>query len=101
MSTFKPLATLFEDMPPERVDQIRERAQQMSAAIRLAEVRKRHKTTQQFIAERMQVSQSSISQIESQGDMQLSTLLRYVHALGGKVSIQIEIDGEQTTLLQG
>ncbi len=101
MSTFKPLATLFEDMPPERVDLIRERSQQMSAAIRLAEVRKRHKTTQKFMAEQMQVSQSSISQIESQGDMQLSTLLRYVHALGGKISIQIEIDGEHTTLLQG
>lgn len=101
MSTFKPLATLFDDMPPERADRLRERAQQMAAAIRLAEVRKRHKATQQFMAERMQVSQSSISQIESQGDMQLSTLLRYVHALGGKVSIQIEIDGEQTVLVQG
>lgn len=101
MSTFKPLNTLFNDMSPERVERIHEQAQQMSAAMRLAEVRKRHKATQQFMAERMQVSQSSISQIESQGDMQLSTLLRYVHALGGKVSIKIEVDGIQTMLMEG
>lgn len=101
MSTFKSLNTLFNDMSPERVERIHEQAQQMSAAIRLAEIRKRHKATQQFMAERMQVSQSSISQIESQGDMQLSTLLRYVHALGGKVSIQIEVDGVQTLLMEG
>lgn len=98
----KPMSELLKHMPPESIDRARERAQQMSAAIRLAEVRKQQHTTQKTLAERMNVSQASVSQMESQGDMQISTLLRYVHALGGKVSIQVEMpNGEQTLLIQG
>lgn len=100
MSTFKPLSALFDKLPPERADRIREQAQQTVAAIQLAELRKQQHATQKLMAERMQVSQSTISQIESQGDIQLSTLLRYVHALGGTVSIQVEIGGETTTLVR-
>lgn len=98
----KPMSELLKYMAPESIDRARERAQQMSAAIRLAEVRKQLHTTQKTLAERMNVSQASVSQMESQGDMQISTLLRYVHALGGKVSIQVELpNGEQTLLIQG
>ena len=96
----KPLSELQKHLSPESLDRAREKAQQLSAAIRLAELRKAHNTTQQELADRMHISQASISQMESQGDMQISTLLRYIHALGGKVCIQVEIDGATTTLMQ-
>lgn len=102
MSTFKPLSTLLDKLPPERLVKIQAEADQISAAIRLAELRKKQQVTQTQLAERMHVSQASISQLESQGDVQLSTILRYVHALGGKLRIEVDMpDGSLTTLAAG
>jgi DNA-binding XRE family transcriptional regulator len=96
----KPLSELQMHMEPATLERAHERAQQISAAIRLAALRKENNTTQKELAERMHISQASISQMESQGDMQISTLLRYIHALGGTINIQVEIGGQTTILMQ-
>ena len=48
--------------------------------------RKRH-TTQEHVAIAMRVSQASISKLETRNDMLLSTLRRYVEALGGRLHV--------------
>jgi hypothetical protein len=47
----------------------------------------------------MGVSQSALSQIESQDDLQLSTLRRLVHALGGELHITARF-GERSVVLR-
>ena len=95
----KNLTEWMSAQPIERQQRIKARADQTIAAIKLAELRKQLMITQAQLADRMHVSQSSISQIESQGDVQLSTIVRYVQALGGTLHIQVNMpNGSQTTL---
>lgn len=49
----------------------------------------------------MGVSQIRISQIENGKleSFELGTLIRYIEALGGKLSLRVELDGKQLELL--
>lgn len=92
----------MNEQSPERQAKIRAKADQILATIQLAELRKGQDLTQAQLAGRMHVSQASISQLENQGDVQLSTLLRYVHALGGKLRIEVDMpDGSLKRLTTG
>lgn len=57
--------------------------------------------TQVELARRMGVSQIRVSQIENGKleSFELGTLIRYVEALGGKISVRVELDGKQLELL--
>jgi transcriptional regulator with XRE-family HTH domain len=74
-------------MGAKRVKKARTAAREKMEAMLLAEVRKQLGFTQLALAEAMGVSQSALSQVESQNDMQLSTLRRLVRALGGELDI--------------
>ena len=56
-------------------------------AMLLSEVRKRRGLTQAAVAKALGVTQSALSQVESQPDMHLSTLRRLVRALGGELDV--------------
>jgi transcriptional regulator with XRE-family HTH domain len=56
-------------------------------AMLLSEVRKQLGFTQTSVAKAMGVSQSALSQLEAQDDLQLSTLRRLVNALGGELDV--------------
>jgi DNA-binding transcriptional regulator YiaG len=100
MKTFKSLDSLMSTLPVERQQRIKAQSNQTLTAIRLAELRKQLQISQTQLAEKMQVSQASISQLENQGDVQFSTLMRYVHALGGKLRIEVDMpDGTLKTLV--
>ena len=68
---------------------------------RLRLVRKRLGITQVELAKRMGVSQIRISQIENGKleSFELGTLIRYVEALGGKLSMSVELEGKHLELL--
>lgn len=68
---------------------------------RLRLVRKRLGITQVELAKRMGVSQIRISQIENGKleSFELGTLIRYIEALGGKLSMSVELDGKHLELL--
>ncbi len=55
----------------------------------VAEMRKHSGMTQTELAERLGTGQSTISQIESSGDMHLTTLNKIVGELGGEVVIHM------------
>jgi len=46
--------------------------------------------TQAELAESLDVAQGSVSKVENQADMYLSTLRKYVHALGGELRLTVE-----------
>jgi transcriptional regulator with XRE-family HTH domain len=72
----------------------------MDAELRLSELRSRRGLSQAAIAEALAVSQPNISRIEQEDDVYLSTLARYVAALGGHLEIQAVFPEETITLLR-
>ena len=72
----------------------------MDAELRLAEARRRRGISQATIAHALEVSQPNVSRIEQQDDVYLSTLARYVAALGGHLEVSAVFRDETITLLR-
>lgn len=66
----------------------------MRAEQRLASLRRHRHMSQEALAEKLSVSQPSISQFERADDMRLSTLENYIKALGGHLEIRAVFDDE-------
>ena len=63
------------------------RAKEMMAEMLLAEIRQATGMTQEEVAASLGIKQPTLSRMESQDDMQVSTLQRLVQALGGELEI--------------
>lgn len=72
----------------------------MDAELRLADVRRRRGLSQAAIAEALEVSQPNVSRIEQEDDVYLSTLARYVAALGGHLEVLAVFPEETITVLR-
>ena len=71
----------------------------INASMWLAQLRRQAGLTQSQVAERLHVSQSWVSQIESETDVRLSTVSAYVAALGGRLQLAAEMpDGHTVDL---
>jgi len=81
------LADLDAILGPRRVASAKAKARRKMEAMLLGEVRNQLGFTQTAVAKTMGVSQSALSQMEAQHDLQLSTLRRLVKALGGELDI--------------
>ena len=66
---------------------IQERVKAALEEMPLAELRQARKFTQQQIAETLKIKQASVSKMESQTDMYLSTIRKYIEAMGGELEI--------------
>ena len=80
----------------------RDRLRAEERAYRLREIREEKGLTQQELAGRMNLTQPTISALES-GDLQrsgLATLMAYVEALGGTVEVTARF-GDRRLLLTG
>jgi predicted XRE-type DNA-binding protein len=85
---------------PERVAEFRAEMEAEIAAYRLAEIRKEQALTQHDVADAMGVSQKRVSEIES-ADLartEVSTIRRYIEALGGHVRIVADFPGQTLTI---
>lgn len=70
-------------------------------AIALDELRGRRGETQERVAARLSTSRPNVSRIEHESDIRLSTLVRYVAALGGELELVARfVDGESYTILK-
>jgi len=87
-------------MRPESLVRAKVRAKEMLADMLLAEVRKAVGLTQEEVAMSLGIKQPTLSRLESQNDMQISTLRRLVHALGGELEIIAHLPGGNIRLSQ-
>lgn len=86
---------LLEKLPPERRARIEARKRRLLRNINLRELRQAMDLTQQHLADTLNVNQAAISKMESQSDMYISTLRRFLSAMGGSLKIVAEFpDGE-------
>lgn len=81
----EPAATAKVD--PVRRARIEDETGAMLDALALAELRVAVGATQVEVAEALATSQANVSRIEHEEDVYLSTLRRYVAALGGELEI--------------
>jgi DNA-binding XRE family transcriptional regulator len=83
-----------------RVAALKEEVRAEQRAYRLAEVRRQQGMTQLELADSLNISQAAVSSIE-RGELsrsELSTIRRYVEALGGKIEIVADF-GDQRLIL--
>ena len=80
-------------MRPEVRARAKARAKEMIAQMLLSEIRQAVGLTQEQLAATLGIKQPSLSRLESQDDMQVSTLQRLVRALGGELEIIAHLPG--------
>jgi transcriptional regulator with XRE-family HTH domain len=66
---------------------VEERKQELLAAMPLHELRRARQLSQEQLAEELGATQPEISKIEHRTDMYVSTLRRFVEAMGGQLEI--------------
>ena len=74
-------------MSPQRQEQAKERTNEMLEELALQELRKALNLTQEQIAIIMQMNQAAVSKMENQSDIYVSTLRKFIRALGGEIKI--------------
>ena len=86
------LEDLIADERPEIVEAAQREADDMLFDLRLAELREQANLTQEKIAQALQVTQPTVAGFEKSGqDLRLSSLKRYIEAIGGRVRLDIEL----------
>lgn len=83
----KPFNQLRDKISKKRQEKNRASANKLIAKIALQTLRRSLNLTQKEIAKILAMTQASVSKIESQDDMYISTLNRFVIALGGKLKL--------------
>jgi len=62
---------------------------------RIDQLRKARSLSQVQLAEQLGTNQGALSRLERQTDFYISTLRRFVHALGGELKIVVEFEGAE------
>jgi predicted XRE-type DNA-binding protein len=89
MSGHRPFRTLAEQVvaTPEGRERVETYRRLMDAVITLHRLREERGLTQVQVAEVLDVTQGNVSRLERSGDLYVSTLSRYVAALGGHLEL--------------
>ena len=100
MNRFEELEAQVMTDPARRERVERDRTKVVAEQVRdaLDELRRVRQLTQVELSRTMGRPQSTISRIEREGDMLLSTLAAYVEALGGHLEINAVVDGKRIPL---
>ena len=100
------LNDVIAKLPKERQKRISKKAEKMAGemiahADSLRVVRKALSKTQTKIGEDLGLSQNAVSQLEGRSDLLLSTLRRYVQALGADLDIVVRMKDGSKVVLEG
>ncbi len=94
------LDRVISELPLESQKRVRAKAKEEIKVYKsLQAFRKVIGLTQEELAGKLSLKQTNISQLESRSDMHISTLRRYVEALGCELEINIRIPGKKTIRL--
>jgi len=85
-------------LSPERVEASERRAREKVAELTLAELREAAGKTQTEVAELTEQTQGELSRFERRDDRRISTLRRYIEALGGELEVFAVVNGKRVPL---
>jgi len=91
---------LQSKMSPERRARVENRVRKAIQEMALDELRSARQLTQSELADVLKVDQGSISKLERRTDMYISTLRRYVEAMGGSLQIRAVFPEEKSQIIQ-
>ena len=83
----KSFRELRKKMSPERQARAKARTEEMLAELALQELRQALNLTQEEVAAAMQMNQGAVSKMEHQCDIYVSTLRKFVSAMGGQLKL--------------
>jgi len=96
------LADKMKKLSAARRKKVEDRAAQLiSQEMSLRDLRKARSLTQARIAEILKTSQDRVSRLEKRTDLLISTLRRYVIAMGGNLSFVAEFPDREPVILAG
>ena len=78
------LEQVLAKLPPKRREKVERRAAELAT---LKDLRQAVKRTQRELASSLGVGQDTVSRLEQRNDMLISTLKRYVEAMGGQLDL--------------
>jgi transcriptional regulator with XRE-family HTH domain len=78
---------LRDQLSSEQISQAKLETKEMMVDMLLAEIKKSVGLTQEELAAALDITQPSMSKLENQDDMHVSTLHRLIQALGGELEI--------------
>ena len=78
---------LLKQLPPDARARVDARVARTLASMPLPEVRRAIGMTQAELAVTLETGQGSVSKVERSADMYLSTLRKYVEAMGGELNL--------------
>lgn len=85
------MAGKFAELEAQMTPESRERAvaafQELAAEMPMHELRQAKALSQAALAERLRISQASVSKLEHRTDVYVSTLRDYIEAMGGQLEI--------------
>jgi hypothetical protein len=87
-----------ERLGPQAIAKIKRRARTQVEELTLQELRQDLSMTQVAVARTAEMTQSELSRLESRADHRISTLRRYVEALGGELEIAAVFRGRRVRL---
>ena len=91
-------ADLRARMSPEAQSAAAVEARRLGAEMDLAEVRRALKFSQDELAQTLQIGQGSVAKIEKRTDMYVSTLRRFIEAMGGELDIVARFPGHSVKI---
>lgn len=94
----KSFSDLTKGVTGERRSRIEARKAELRREMDLAELRRAFELTQASLAETLGVGQAEVSKIEKRSDMLLSTLRKFVQAMGGELEIRATFPDHTVTI---
>jgi DNA-binding phage protein len=89
-----------ERLDPTAIARVTRRARAQVEELTLQELRRGLAMTQVDVARTAEMTQSELSRLESRGDHRISTLRRYVEALGGQLEVSAVFGGRRVKLTE-
>ena len=80
---------LKKSFSSEERAEIRRKAKEKVAAIRLQNLRESRLITQERLANKVGISQAALSRLERRPNITIDALQRYVEALGGRLEVRV------------
>jgi predicted transcriptional regulator len=87
-------------LSPEQITEVEKAADQDALELDLRALRKVANLTQLQMAPLIRMTQPELSRLERREDHRVSTLARYVRALGGRLKIVAEVRKKKVTLAE-
>jgi len=94
----KKFSELTKGFSAERRKKIEEKKAQLREEMNIAELRQAFSLTQSTLAETLGVGQAEISKIENRTDIFVSTLRRFINAMGGDLEIRAIFPDKSVTI---